>query len=675
MMKKSLLLLLTVGFLLSLSAQENLLQNGNFEEGDTGWRLVEGANVARDYGFNGNGGLKIARTPGMAYSFVTQQVELVPGQVYQLKAQIRAEGITPGNSSLGLEFTDANGRWLGGSYKSGPRDGQDWWIVSTNASVPLNAARSTVVLYIEKGSSGTAYFDNVTLSSLEQPPQLQFVYPVQGRIAAERPQVKCSVALMGNVKGDAPFQGFSVALELQGADGAAQAMRQPIQGHVALFRPEPLAPGRVRLTATLLDGEGQAVGEPVAWEGEAVVEAQAIRPRGACVIDEFGRAIVDGKPFLPIGLFMANWDQPESREFISDSDFNCLLFYNSWNLRLDRSTPDGSLEALEEALDDLDARGLKTIFSLKDFYELPRFAAYLEHARKKVGVESAQELVDLLVTRFREHPSLLAWYNNDELPLADLQKAADRRAFINAKDPHHPVWGVLCDFLETPFFGSTCDVVGVDPYPIGKEKVSQQRRTLEAMEAVDQGSQPFWAVPQVFNWAVYQARTTPERFGEWIQPRPSQMRGIILLEALRGARGFVFYSFFDLKRASEEAERFQGMTPQSREDFLWHWQECKELATMLKGLSPWLLSRQGPTRQPLEVKAGEVQAASFQRDEDGMPALVIASIGPENVDAILRLPQGFPPMEALYGHARETAPGVWHLSGNDIWGEVLLPRR
>ncbi|MGN0867151.1 MAG: carbohydrate binding domain-containing protein [Oligosphaeraceae bacterium] len=676
-MKKTFLLLLACT--LCCLAQENLLVNGNFEDGTTGWVMVDGSEVARGHGFNGNGGLKVTRTPDMPYAFNRQVVELTPGQAYKLRVQVKCENVEHGKTAIGVEYNDDQGKWLGGNYQAGPDGTSDWVNLEVFTRVPKQATRGIVVLYLQKNATGTVWFDNASLAAPDAVPRLQFVYPVQGTLSLERPLVRLNAAILGNGRGEEPFRNLNVELSFTDSTGAKWSRRQPLAGHSADFLLEDAAfadGDTVNFQAQLRDVTTDApVGEPCQLTVQAR-KGDAPAPAGACHIDAYGRALVDGKPYLPIGIYMSNWVDEEDRRFLCDSDFNCFLFYDSWALRLSSKEPAGDLEVIRKALDDLNRHGKKVIFSLKDFYDLPRFAAHTAKAREKFQVETTPELVELLVRAFREHPAILAWYNNDEIPLKDIQQAQERRSLLNQLDPHHPVWAVLCDFLETPFFASSCDVLGVDPYPINKDKVSHQRRTLEAMDAVREAGQPTWVVPQVFNWGIYAAVNTPERFFEWIQPRPSQMRGVILLEALRGARGFIFYSFTDLKRGYFNPERFKGrVTVQTREDYLWHWQECKELATMLKNLSPWILSRQGATPAKLQVAAGQAEAAIFRRDEDGAPAVMAASIGPENVEAELVLPEDFPPMEALYGHAREVSPGVWRFSGNDIWGEILLPRR
>ncbi len=670
-MKKCLPLFFLVCLSFLLAATENFVKNGNFEDGAVGWRLPAGAEVDRGFGFNGNGGLKLTRTAEMKYEYVSQPLDLVPGKLYTLAVQLRSEDVKPGLPNVGVEFYDASNKWLGGIYKSGPRDAEEWSWVEVNVSVPKEAAKCSLALYIQKGSTGTVWFDNVSVTAAEKIPAIQFVYPVQGILDAKRPLVRVNAGIMGNSMGLAAFSGMSVELMVMDAQGEGYFFQEPIKGHMAEFRLPALPEGKTDFRATLTGPDGVPIGE----SAERIVVAQNFeeteRPQGSSIIDEYGRLIVDGQPFLPIGLYTTIL---EDLELIADSDYNCVLPYGSWTLNIEKSVTAGDADAMMRAMNALQDCNMKIIFSLKDFYDLPRYQDHVWAVRNAIGVKTTRELWETLVNRIKGHPALLAWYNNDEIPLKDQEKAEEMRLFLNQVDPNHPVLSVLCDFLETPFFGKSCDILAVDPYPITKEKVSNQRRTVEGVDAAQASGQPFWGVPQIFNWGMYHSRDNAKDFPNWIQPRPSQMRGITLLEALRGARGFIMYSYFDLKRGFVDPDRFGGEAVQTEADYWWHWQEAKELATMLKTLSPWLLSKQGPIALPLEVKSGKMEAAIFRTDDNGRPAVVAASIGPDNVDATLRLPPGIPPLKAIYGNAHEVEAGVWHFSGNDVWGEILVPK-
>lgn len=675
-MKKSLLLFCAVSLLaFSLPAVENAVPNGDFDEGFAGWTQVPGSEVLPGVGYNGGPGLKVTRTPEMAYVFNSCRVKVTPGATYILSAMIKADGIGPDFTGIGVQYYDKNGHWMPAStYSGGPGKSSDWTAVSIASKAPDGVASADVAVFIPKGSAGTMYVDCVSLTLQDPPAEIQMVYPLQGRMLSQGEMLRLNVAKFGKTGEPEVFAGMTAKVEMTCADGTERNFLLPVKGH--LFETElteALPLGKTKIHAMLQDAAGNAVGDPCVAEVNVVDAGQAF-PRGACFIDRYGRAIVDGKPFLPIGLYMGGVAADDDLALFYDSDYNCIMDYNCCAMRLPGDRGREPMAMIRSVFDDFDAHGKKIIFSLKDLFDHPRFLDQVANVSRYLGVASTEEIVKTYVAALRNHPALLAWYDNDEIAMADREMVAVRRRLLNAMDPNHPTWGVLDMALKTPFFAATCDVLGVDPYPLEKVGIAHQEHTVEMMEAAEASGQPVWVVPQIFNWGVYRSNMRAENYELYLQPTPDQMRAITLLEAIRGARGFVCYSFFDLKVYGIVREEFHGSAYQTREDFLVHWQEAKDLATLLKSLSPWLLAREGARPIPMAVQAGKAEAACFRRDDGGAPAVIVASIGPDNVDATLTLPADFPPMTAQFGHAKETAPGVWHFFGNDIWGEVLLPR-
>src|SRR5207249_4678654 len=117
-----------------------------------------------------------------------------------------------------------------------------------------------------------------------------------------------------------------------------------------------------------------------------------------------------------------------------------------------------------------------------------------------------------VVTRFRNHPGLLAWKGVDEPewgkhPLPPLLRARD---IIRELDPRHPL-----ALIQAPRgtvqtlrpYNAACDITGMDVYPIGYppgthsllanknlSMVGDFTRTI--MEAAD-GKRPVWMVLQI----------------------------------------------------------------------------------------------------------------------------------------------------------------------------------
>ena len=106
------------------------------------------------------------------------------------------------------------------------------------------------------------------------------------------------------------------------------------------------------------------------------------------------------------------------------------------------------------------------------------------------------------VAKHRDNPVLLAWYTNDERPVADIPKLAFRQRLLEEIDPDHPTWSVQDVFSEARQYMGTYDVLGMDPYPIPKKPIetaiSSMRQGLEGTFA----SRAVWQVPQAFGGAA-----------------------------------------------------------------------------------------------------------------------------------------------------------------------------
>ena len=73
-----------------------------------------------------------------------------------------------------------------------------------------------------------------------------------------------------------------------------------------------------------------------------------------------------------------------------------------------------------------------------------------------------------IVNRCKDHPALLYWYTNDEFPLSMRKRAEKRYRFIRALDDQHPTGGCLDKPHLVRLFMPSFDLVGSDPYPVGK---------------------------------------------------------------------------------------------------------------------------------------------------------------------------------------------------------------
>jgi len=223
-----------------------------------------------------------------------------------------------------------------------------------------------------------------------------------------------------------------------------------------------------------------------------------------------------------------------------------------------------------------------------------------------------------VISTFRTHPAILAWYLNDELPLTWHDKLVRNYRWLRDLDPDHPGYIVLYQVDELDGYADTTDVFGVDPYPIPSRPVTMVSDWTDA--AVKTG-RPVWVVPQIFDWSVYNTTNKPS------PPTFEEMRCMTYLALTHGANGLIYYSYFDLKRAPNFEKR---------------WGEVKRLVGEVRQLVPWMLA---PRPSPLQKENG-LHLRSWQRGKE----ILIVAINPERkpIEAKVRLPQGVRKVEVLF---------------------------
>ncbi len=183
-----------------------------------------------------------------------------------------------------------------------------------------------------------------------------------------------------------------------------------------------LAPGEYRLAVRLAGPDGA---ELQTASHRLVRVPDDFKPR--CAVDEHRRLLVDGKPFFPIGMYWSSINE-EDLQLYAQSKFNCLMPYGS------PSTAQ---------MDLAHKHGLKVIYSIKDWYAGSRYCP-----QSIKTAEDEERHVRARVRQFRDHPALLAWYLNDELPQQYMPQLEAHQRWVAEEDPHHPTWVVLYQYRE-----------------------------------------------------------------------------------------------------------------------------------------------------------------------------------------------------------------------------------
>jgi hypothetical protein len=540
----------------------NLVTNAGFEETEadgraTGWSQYA---TTTDAAHSGQRSLFYQNADPKRYVLSHEAITLEAGKAYELSGWIRTEGVEgpETGATLCLEWYAADGKYLGGHYPAGFRGTHDWQrLTSVSGRVPEGAENCTVICYLRQGITGKAWWDDVEVRQWRQPPLetllLKPSYRGEVRPGSGAAEILASLDLR-----DWGLELPEVLLRTEvrsRADGALvwSGTRRPVAARTLLTVPTR------RLSVGAYDVHVSAHRRSDGTELEAeiwrlrVPDPTALASRKS-FIDEHNRLLIDGEPFFPLGMYWGGISEPELKEY-ADSAFNCLMPYGAPS---------------REQLDLAQSLGLKVIYSVKDIYH---GSAYCPADIRSPDDE--RPFIEAKTQAFRDHPALLAWYLNDELSQEFMPRLEAHQEWLEELDPGHPTWVVLYQVSEVRDYARTFDVIGTDPYPIPGD--SARRAGVWTQHTVDAvgGTRPVWMVPQVFNWGCY--RATEEEKQGLRPPTLPEMRSMTWQCLAHGARGLIYYSWFDIQRDT--------VVP-----FEEQWGHVKQVAAEVKAMIPVLLS-------------------------------------------------------------------------------------
>lgn len=321
---------------------------------------------------------------------------------------------------------------------------------------------------------------------------------------------------------------------------------------------------------------------------------------------------VDGKPFFPIGWY-GSADAQQLAE-VDEGPFNCMLWYGT------NHQPKAKMLQL---LDDMQRRDMKLIYCLNDVYPS---ATYFD-GKDWEGVKGNEAIADAVLQAYRDHPAVLAWYLNDELPRElkpDLIKYYDQ---VRRGDPSRPAFIVLCNRRDLPVFPESTDILGVDPYPIPSESLLRVSGFVEAGRTAVNDAKPLWLVPQAFAWYQYNSKNkdrahlpTDDELKTGRAPTYEEERCMTWLGLANGATALIYYCYYDFRLLPQYADM---------------WPKMKAIAQEVLDFSPVLL--EGEDLPPMQVKtAGVIHSRLLRYNGDWY----LIAVNPErkNNDALFQFP-------------------------------------
>jgi hypothetical protein len=556
----------------------NLVANPSFEENKEGSLPLGWSGDRQVYSVDtsvtrsGKAALKYVNNDASRYRLVSRVVPVQPGWKVCMRVWVKTENLKGEESGATtcMEWSGKDGKWLGGCYPSGVKGTSDWKLVEGVTRVPENATSVRLSCYARKGMTGTAWFDDVELVRVADPPmQVTLLSPgYRGRLTKAGPDELRFRVRLNLTDYDLKPQSVRIASQLSSdADKrvywqATASTDQGVLDQSASVKTLPV--GQYTLAVSLVKPDGTV------WQTSRQVIVRVpddFQPQ--CTIDPQRRLLVDGKPFFPIGMYWSGINEKDMAPY-SQSKFNCLMPYGS---------------PKKDQMDLAQKHGLKVIYSVKDWY------LGTTHCPKDIKTAADEERrIRTRVQEFRDHPALLAWYLNDELPESFMPQLEAHQRWVSEEDPNHPTWVVLYQFREVGAYLKSFDVIGTDPYPIGRKPASVAAEwTAETFRQVE-GTRAVWQVPQVFNWGNY--AHTPDEKSKGRTPTFDEMRSMTWQCIAEGATGLVFYSWFDIKRNPDVP-------------FDTQWEHLKRIAAEVDQMAPALLSVDPVAAAKTETAAGQ----------------------------------------------------------------------
>ena len=550
--------------ILLLAATLNILENPGFEVpsadgGAQGWQLAV-PKFSRVSGGGRNGTCALvwdAVAPVRRQVTTNQRLRIRPGVRYRLEAWVRCENLEAGShgATICVDWCDEHGKFLGEQFPVGVRGTvRDWQLVGVSLQrMPADAAFVSVMPAVERGTSGKAYFDDFRMVE-DVPRAVQTLVSDVYRDAAEDGVVT-----------------FTAVLDLKSADippARAKGLFSLVQadGRRKTLPPDSLTEDRATLTVKV--DSLQAAAQVVAFrltdekgekKGDAGLrfERRTERTPRRVEVDRFGRTLVGGKPFFPLGFFNGGLSQGQMLKYWKGTPFNCVMPY--------------SMPTVED-LDCARQNGFMALVSLKD--------AHYRTLHCPPEITSEQDemaFVTNVVDRFKGHPALLAWYVNDESDVGMIGRLTKRRRQLERLDPDHPTWGCIYQLSEASEYVQTADIQGSDPYPIPGD-ISRVLTDTRRIADASRGARPLWQVPQVFDWSAYHK---PPREGERA-PTEEEIRNMSWQCIAGGANGLIYYAFHTV------------MLMDGKDPFERRWAEWCRVAEEIRSRFPILLAEPSP---------------------------------------------------------------------------------
>jgi len=628
-----------------------------FEEPEFKRKFKPGFSVVKE-GINWTNALKVTKSHGNkigpvgVFSIKTPKA----GMRYRLSAYMRAE--VPAEIKLksnekiqiiGVDHSNA-GKWLGGSYANVPFPSREWKRYDIVEFSPKQyPSNMLIIAYLYAEYPATVWIDDIRLEALEPDPVAVLLKPHN---LAFRNGEKIRFEFFGN---ESCPPGTKALISFGGVKKIAEFGRD---GKLSCTFSEKFADGSYPFSLTVLDEKNRLKLKEFQYKIRIVNNSK--KPANAAFIDQYGRLIVNDRPFMPVGFFGGSFNDELAGEFAANG-INTVLFYGLIGER--RWDDARRIAEMDRVMNIADKNDIKIIPCL--IQQVPGHAALVDKFQGEKGIDvTTQKLVKYI----NKYPALLAWYIADETPVSQLHTITRIRENVSTADIWHPTYSITCRPEDFPLFGITGDIMGVDPYPVSADasgRAVDVGRCASWMIAAGKTGQPVWMIPQLTNLGNILFRNKPEEFKKKSRgPSADEFIAMPLIGAVYGAKGFISYSYFDMERS----EKMQpGYLKKHMPDFY-------AATKLLRKAEPYIMGTKSRNVSDLQSSAapGNIHAAILQAD-NGKECVIICHSGVSEAKAVFTVKNTKQKFKSEFGRIREIAPGKFEFKAKGVQADILFP--
>ncbi|MBO4632905.1 MAG: hypothetical protein J5858_13355 [Lentisphaeria bacterium] len=627
---------------------ENLFPDQSFRS----WEATAERRFTANGGENGAPALIVERTNPDVFDFKMEKIQypMKPNSRYEITYRVKGKNVSPLKLGAGVWMVFwKKGRWAGEFTRRGLYGSSDWKTFRFELTTPKDFDSAYIGFYMgmpskqPKNQLGYAVFCRPVLRELKPIWNVDLLNPPLHHGLRTGPnQLVFTHAVIGQL------------------DKLPEYLTAECKGATQFTQKVPVKDGRFVVKADLKKGDFTLTLRYGPFTKVFELSAGREMPANGVWIDERGRVIRNGKPFLPVVIY-DNHCAPTLKEFgyvVTEEDIRLFLESPFTSMGLDslwRTRFEGEQDGTRWG--KLTRKTLDNALKLMDRFHAAGKTMLTParpiHAKSKMlGATGIMDVSKLLIRTFSKHPAHLMWYFNDETDMS-ADELAKRELFAQL-DPFHPTLQVQYKVEAYGECIGATDLFGMDNYPIFNEN-STLEIVAKAMDAMQKhfswnGHISCWAVPQIFNWNNYD-KTAPYYF-----PAEEQIRGNVILMALSGVKGYYMYHRQCLREGVDHA------------GYLKRWEMVCRVAQMLRDLEPYLLSSQDHPKFEMKVLKGQVRAQTFRTD-DGRLALLVANVGKGEGEAEITFP-GSESLRSLYGLTKQEN-GKWIFKGKNIAGDVI----